>query len=194
LTAPDDWGWAAGSTLYGGVINGFSSGVAENHTHYYLGSTLATPVAGLKVGASFDYLDAFNYDSSGDTIWAAAGYASYQATEKLSFHARAEYMEGEASPDDFEFFALTGTIQYDLWENVISRLEIRWDKCMDSPFGTDNVFGGKNSDSPGTVTSAGESFEPVAERILNGLGISGAPASDDSDNAVLVALQLIYKF
>jgi len=28
-------------------------------------------------------------------------------------------------------FALTGTIQYDLWKNVLSRLEVRWDHAAD---------------------------------------------------------------
>ena len=33
---------------------------------------------------------------------------------------------------------LTGTIQYDLWKNVISRLEVRWDHSL----GGNNLFGG----------------------------------------------------
>ena len=28
---------------------------------------------------------------------------------------------------DLEYAELTGTVQYDLWKNVISRAEIRWD-------------------------------------------------------------------
>ncbi len=42
--------------------------------------------------------------------------------------------------------ALTGTIQYDLWANVISRLEVRWDHAADgsTPFGnTDSGSYGK---------------------------------------------------
>jgi hypothetical protein len=209
LTAPDDWGWAAGSTLYGGIINGFSSAAVDTQTHYYLGGTLATPVAGLKVGASFDYLDAHNYPSDGDSVWAVAGYGSYQATEKLSFHGRAEYLKGEAPVDDFELFALTGTVQYDLWENVISRLEVRWDHCIDSPFGSD-IFGGRSLDGGGNyeedfgVEAAGngnvESFEDyhdgsvVAENLFGGFFPSGIPGSHSRENAFLVALQFIYKF
>jgi hypothetical protein len=34
--------------------------------------------------------------------------------------------------------ALTGTVQYDLWKNVISRLEVRWDHTLDDF----NAFGG----------------------------------------------------
>lgn len=144
LTAPDDWGFLAGSTLYGGVVNGYDAnilglgwGYDENITSWYAGATLATPVTGLKLGASFDYLDVHNEDPS---VWALAGYASFQATEKLSLHARAEYVKGEDLPawtwnGVEKIYAFTGTIQYDLWQNVISRLEIRWDKADEDAFG-----------------------------------------------------------
>ena len=71
-----------------------------------------------------------------------AAYASYQATEKLSVHARGEYLRDRG---DQKFFgddvtgdrtnpnrslALTTDVQYDLWKNVISRLELRWDHSL----------------------------------------------------------------
>lgn len=214
LTAPDDWGWVGGSTLYAGIINGFSSSTIDAQTHYYLGATLATPVTGLKVGASLDYLEAHNYPSSGDNVWTVAGYGSYQATEKLSFHGRMEYLKGavpSAVGDDVELFALTGTVQYDLWENVISRLEIRWDRCMDSPIGTD-IYGGRVLTADGgyptevPIEAAGngyydpQGFEDyhsdslVIGDLFSGLGFGGAPSDHSSNDAFLVALQFIYKF
>jgi len=212
LTAPDDWGWVGGSTLYVGVINGFSSTTVDAQTHYYLGGTLATPVAGLKVGASLDYVEAYNYANGGEDIWTIAGYGSYQATEKLSFHGRMEYLKGSvpsAVGDDLELFALTGTVQYDLWENVISRLEIRWDRCMDAPGGTD-VFGGRilngSGDFEEDVSADGVGVDPdgfedyhtgdtlIGSHFSSHLGISGAPAGDSDNDSFLVALQFIYKF
>jgi len=37
-------------------------------------------------------------------------------------------------------FALTGTADYALWANVLSRLELRWDTALndDSPFGDED--------------------------------------------------------
>lgn len=148
LTAPSDWGWASGSTLYFGLIHGFNAGRlagAGDETHYYMGSTLSTPVKGLKVGLAFDYANNYNVAPAAiNNAWVIGAYASYQATEKLSFHGRFEY----GSVDDGRaFFApfvaskltgyeFTGTVQYDLWANVLSRLEIRWDRPDDiSPFG-----------------------------------------------------------
>ena len=115
LTAPSNMGWLAGSTLYAGFIAGFSpystpnAGVAGSQNggiqnNYYIGSTLATPVAGLKVGAAIDY--AHIRGNSGSIPGAVAGpvgagnqnvnnayaydlYVSYQATEKMSLHGRA---------------------------------------------------------------------------------------------------------
>jgi len=94
-------------------------------------------------------------------------YASFQATEKLSLHARGEY--AKVSPlfggTHARVLALTATAQYDLWQNVISRLEVRWDHATSG----DDLFGGKG----------GSVFAPVAP---------------DERNAVMVAANLIYKF
>lgn len=189
LTAPDDWGWAAGSTLYAGIVNGFSTGVAENQTSYYVGATVATPVTGLKFGASFDYVDVHNLPSNVDNAWAAALYASYQATEKLSFHGRGEYYNQDAgSGDDLELWALTGTVQYDLWANVISRLEVRYDKCADSP-GSKDVFGGRYSDSPKPSGEWDYDYDYSDAWGIGGTLADNAPSSGGDNDAWLVSLQ-----
>src|SRR3989449_478333 len=139
ITAPDSWGFMSGSTWYAGVVNGFSSEkYGDTQTSWYLGGTLATPVTGLKLGASFDILDLHTH---GET-WSVAGYASYQATDKLSLHLRGEYLRDRGEQkffgEDFDgartnpdrSLALTATAQYDLWKNVISRLELRWDHSL----------------------------------------------------------------
>jgi len=142
LTAPDDWGAIAGSSLYTGVIDGFGS-ATEDQSNFYIGATLNTPVKGLKVGGSYDYVE---HPGTGGATPGPAGraygaYASFQATEKLSVHGRLEYAEGypPATPGlARDIFEWTGTLQYDLWKNVLSRLELRWDHATDgSP-----AFGG----------------------------------------------------
>jgi opacity protein-like surface antigen len=47
-------------------------------------------------------------------------------------------------------FALTETVQYDLWKNVISRLEYRWDH---SASGQD-AYGGTSTDSAPSLKNA----------------------------------------
>jgi hypothetical protein len=167
LTAPDSMSFLAGSTLYAGIVNGYNSsvwgsGIGSDQTSYYVGGTLATPVTGLRLGAAFDYLD-YSQMSRDTAIgkvelnpyaWALAGYLSFQATEKLSLHERLEYTEEKfdltvdgTQPDnqhEAKIFALTSTVQYDLWKNVISRLEFRWDRSVNG----NNMFQGDTAGDP----------------------------------------------
>src|SRR5437867_1719105 len=132
FTAPESLGFMQGSTLYAGVINGFNSAGPHTQTSWYLGGSVATPVKGLKLGASMDYADIHDNNlSAGGYAGAYAAYLSFAASEKLSFHARAEYANtdqpGVVTPVDVnaagtalnlsgsKVFALTGTVQYDLW-------------------------------------------------------------------------------
>lgn len=195
FTAPSDWGWASGSTLYAGIVNGFNTAAGDAQTSFYVGGTLATPVTGLKLGAAFDYLtlDEYSYSNDADSIWTAGLYASYQASEKLSFHARGEYLNGETSADNLELYALTGTIQYDLWANVISRLEVRWDYCAGAPGGT-GIFGGSVGSGYASDYSTMCDVDYGAVGSILGNAFVGGGAGGGQKNAVLVALQVIYKF
>jgi hypothetical protein len=185
LTAPDSWGFLSGSTLYGGIVGGYSSGTPSvddvgdptvvnsgNRINYYAGVTLATPVTGLRLGAAFDYLTV--EDQQAET-WSLGGYASWQATEKLSFHGRIEYLadgipvlrtaaevDGDVIPPVplSKAMAMTATVQYDLWKNVISRLELRWDHALNNV----DSFGGTTVNEP------------------------------DQQNAWMLAANVIYKF
>jgi hypothetical protein len=154
VTAPESFGAMAGSTLYGGIVSGYNNAVGGFATYgdmmaqmmnLYAGMTLNTPVKGLKVGACYDYASAGN-NGGADTFsgfwWnSMGGYVSYQATEKLSLHGRGEYTWGNIDSGygfGRSMMALTGTVQYDLWANVLSRLEFRWDRSLHSgedPFG-----------------------------------------------------------
>jgi hypothetical protein len=179
LTAPDSAGALAGSTLYGGIVNGFNnsvlgSGAGNPTTSYYVGATVATPIDNLRTGVAFDYLNSHankNFGGNGLVAdlnsYSVALYASYQATEKLSFHARGEYFDtvteenlnGISGSSKVKIWSLTGTAQYDLWRNVISRVELRWDHGDNGAF-----FGG-------TV-----------------------PGQPDARNAWMLAGNVIYKF
>jgi len=178
ITAPDSMGPLAGSTFYGGIVNGYNNNVLGTGfglptMNSYIGATLATPVTGLRVGIAWDRLDVDTQTSApGANVvnldaWSLAGYVSFQATEKLSLHGRFEYVTGDVeSPAGATPFALAGngifattaTIQYDLWKNVISRLEFRWDAADHG-----KMFG----------------------------GTTGAPTRQ---NAFMLAANVIYKF
>ena len=176
LTAPDSLGRFAGSTLYAGIVDGYNSQIGNDVTSYYLGGTLNTGIKDLKLGASWDYAHAHD-NSFGPTGYAqaVAVYASVKASEKLSFHVRGEWFDitdGAASDSargqtsvggvPSEAFALTGTIQYDLWANVLSRLEIRWDHSL----AEGQPFGGSSTGSDGSTGSSKKNEVLIAANII----------------------------
>jgi len=148
VTAPEDWGFISGSSLSAYVINGFNAGTegGANQTSFYVGATVNTPWDWFKVGASYDHLATTDSTDSG-TSWYANAWALYGSVQvpdsKWSVHLRGEYANSDTSllvsgptgigtlanppGGNNEVFAMTATLQYDLWKNVISRLEFRWD-------------------------------------------------------------------
>ncbi len=146
LTAPDSWGALKGSALYGGFDIGQGAASASTE-EWYLGATINTPLTGLSFGASWDSIQ----DAAGINIFGVgydagyfqsiAGYAQYVINDKAKISARYEYANGTALSNLEtvngavlpygtlnKVMALTGTFEYDLWANVISRIEVRWDK------------------------------------------------------------------
>jgi len=168
VTAPQNWGWLAGSSMTAAMMHGWTSSAipepgdgpyAGDVTSVYAGVTLSTPVTGLKVGGAFDYRhvdDAkeIQGEYQGDT-YVYGLYASYQATEKLSLHARGEYMNDKSAlfqdtsdlqgaPSSYKVYEVTVTAQYDLWKNVLSRAEFRWDHADNGSFFGGSTFGSPN--------------------------------------------------
>jgi hypothetical protein len=185
LTAPDSWGFLKGSALYGGFDHG-QGAFSHDTTEYYAGATINTPVKDLSVGAAFDsiqHVDVAGFDAG--YFKSIAGYVSYKLTDKATVNGRVEWATGspiganaDANNSPFGYaggtpanpvnavLALTGTFQYDLWANVVSRLEVRWDHAAGGGAG----FGGT---------------EPIG----------GAFAVTDSKvNEVMIAANVIYKF
>jgi hypothetical protein len=161
FTAPTNWGFLGGSTLSGGVINGFNStspsiGLSPaDQTSWYVGATFLTPVTGLKFGASYDYAGVSGQpvtDGNSGYANAVGVYAAYQLTEKLGVYARGEYASTSVPTTlgSTKLVEGTLTLQYDLWKNVLSRLEFRWDHSAD---GT-HAFGGTTSDDEPTLKNS----------------------------------------
>jgi hypothetical protein len=199
LTAPDSWGSFKGSTLAAGFDDG-QGAVSHNREEVYVGTTINTPIKDLTFGASWDGIfhnDAPDFVTENDAdqgyFTAYAGYVSYKFTEKLTVNGRVEYAAGptlgawadnangvaffeEEGEDPYvrnplnKVLAVTGTVQYDLWANVISRLEVRWDHACNGQ----DAFGG--------VGAPGETE-------------FGAPTGlPDKKNEITVAANVIYKF
>ena len=167
ITVPKDMGFASGSTIYGGILNGGGNaspspyGVNSQETSFYAGVSLNTPVKELKVGATYDYKAVGNTALSKSGYQNATGvYGNYQVSEKFSLNFRGEYFSQSGylarGFDTAAQFAGAGvvlpksaiegtvTAEYDLWKNVISRVEFRWDHNTSSINNVNNVGFGPN--------------------------------------------------
>jgi hypothetical protein len=190
LTAPDSWGFLKGAVLNAGVIDGFAGvaapaaggGVGADFQNIHVSATIPTPWEAIKTGAALDIL---RRDAGADTM-ALAGYLSFHdvGIEKLKIHTRVEYFDNNnpaaagtvalggpvlagtnlGVDNTAEILAATITADYQLWANVISRLEYRWDHDLSG-----------NRNMPANVSN-------------------GAVTGRGSNNAHLIALNLIYKF
>jgi len=162
LTAPDSWGTLKGATLSVGGTDNTSDAGPKN---VYVGATVPTPLTALKLGAAYDYED---LGISAGHINVYGIYGTYTATDKLTFNVRGEFADqsgvlgggfGAAAPGGL--FAdpaaigassehgeeFTATASYQLWANVLSRVEARWDHAETVPFYANNsaTSGQKNA-------------------------------------------------
>jgi hypothetical protein len=161
FNAPSNWGWASGSAFYVGMVYGFggsnpsnqqgSTGLTAgsqggNQQNYYAGATLNSPWKDVTFGASFDFVQnvggtAYSYGPINNVHandYIVGLYNTIKATDKLSFNSRAEYWEIDGKSGSYQGgdggISLTETVEYDLWANVVSRLEVRYDKATSSAY------------------------------------------------------------
>jgi len=183
LTAPDSFGFLKGATLNAGVVTGqtgAAAAAAQSFQNIHVSGSLPTFWESIKLGVAYDLI---RNDNAADTTSLAA-YLTFKdvGIEKLSLNTRIEYFDNGGGLDlggaaqaargaanvagmgAAEILATTITLDYQLWANVLSRLEYRWDH---------DCSGGAHL--PGNVNSGG----------LTGAG---------NNNAHLVALSLVYKF
>jgi hypothetical protein len=149
LTAPESMGFLAGATLYGGVMYaGFGEDAfgGNDIINYYAGATAPTPLTAVTVGVAYDYQANGLFDNSYAN--AIAGYLSIKLSEKLKLNARGEYATGSpgaygtATGEKAELLGVTGTLDYSLWANAITRLEFRWDHDLSE----NGIFGPEDED------------------------------------------------
>jgi hypothetical protein len=112
-----------GAFVDAGVIYGHSFSRRVYSTEAYLGGAVSTPSKRFTFGLANYYRD----DAASLSLYAVDVYASFQASADLSIHSRVEYGRRLSGPIR-DILNLTETLQYDLWRNVISRLEVKWER------------------------------------------------------------------
>ena len=95
---------------------------------------------------TYNYVGTYSSSEHHVDVSVVGLYATYKATDKLSLNARGEWAHGDlhsysafqnfgestasgvsSSDNTGDAYELTGTVEYDLWANVMSRVEVRWD-------------------------------------------------------------------
>jgi len=164
VTLPEGAGSFKNSVISVGFVNGrngatgpgagLATATLVDVRNYYAGATFNTPVEGLQFGLAWDYRENGPGTPLGGSSDAYSGavYLGY-GKDKWKLNLRADYIQATAGQiytvapgrtDRDELGSLTGTIDYSLWENVLTRLEARWDRALsgDHPFGSydENAF------------------------------------------------------
>jgi hypothetical protein len=162
VTLPEQAGGFAGSALYLGVVDGLNGAGANTSNHditsFYAGATVNTPVKGLTFGVGYDYRNdgppvTGALLSDDNRAYAVAGYATFAFTEKFKASARIDYVNADngtfyGDPGSGAVYEITHTstrekllgstltVDYSLWDNVVTRLELRWDHSLtgDHPY------------------------------------------------------------
>jgi hypothetical protein len=143
LTAPESFGVFKGAQLTLGVVEAFQSGGKNN---YYAGLTLPTPIKALALGFAFDSIQNLGDASiatgqtAGGSSYTFGAYATYQATDKLGLAVRGEYVDG-SNGGIGNGEEITATLSYNLWANVVSRVEARWNHAEHFTTGTGGSLG-----------------------------------------------------
>ncbi len=147
LTAPESMGFLKGATLYGGIVD---TGIADDTLgnkdvlNFYGGATVPLGSSKFALGAAYDYRANGVFDGSYEN--SIGGYLTWQVTEKLKLNGRGEYATGSetavgsslgafgvSTGSPVELLGVTGTLDYSLWANAITRLEVRWDHTLSGP-------------------------------------------------------------
>jgi hypothetical protein len=135
FTLPDSLGFLGGSTLYVGYVDGSDEGQGvlqsngttaintDDNTLLYIGASVNTPIEGLALGIAYDDREWSNGLDS-DSV---AVYASYSLSDDASIALRYDNgtIEQGTAEDSFDNLALT--LDYSIWENVTTRLELGWE-------------------------------------------------------------------
>jgi len=155
VTLPESTGAMQNSVISIGYVGGQPGsttvpGQLHDTRNYYAGITLNTPLEGLQVGAAWDYREngaGITPTGTSNDAYAVALYVSY-GMDKWKLNLRADYTQAtdgtfynaalqNGVSDRNELGSITGTLDYSLWENVLTRLEVRYDRALggDHPFG-----------------------------------------------------------
>lgn len=152
LAVPDSLGFLGGSTVYVGYVNGNDDGNqhtwddagtadvdesgynGDDNTLLYIGASVNTPIEGVAIGVAYDdrVWETANGRTESDSV---ALYATYSLSEDASLSVRYDSGTVEFGGQEDSFDNLALTLDYSIWENVLTRFEMGWESGV-GPLGT----------------------------------------------------------
>jgi hypothetical protein len=122
VTAPDNLGFLAGSTVYVGYVNGAGSGVDNDSEDklLYVGASMASPIEGLSLGVAYDDREYGNGQADADAV---ALYAVLDVSDGVSLAARYDTVDDSSDTKSM----WSATLGYSIWDNVLTRLEYNYE-------------------------------------------------------------------
>jgi hypothetical protein len=139
---PDSFGPLDGTAFSAGYVNGRARTGAKTVQNLYL--ALGLPLPSDRWSLALVY-DARVLDGAGNDDSVFGAYLGHRLNDKLSLNLRGEIFQdgaklfnSESATEQTDGHGLTATLDYKLWENVISRLEYRWDH-------TDSLVNGRHN-------------------------------------------------
>ena len=144
LAVPDSLGFLGGSTVYVGYVNGNDDGNqhtwddastadvdesgynGDDNTLLYIGASVNTPIEGVAIGVAYDdrVWETANGRTESDSV---ALYATYSLSEDASLSVRYDNGTVEFGGQEDSFDNLALTLDYSIWENVLTRFEMGWE-------------------------------------------------------------------
>ena len=146
FTVPDSLGFLGGSSIYVGYVDGSDAGnwnigqtpddpatadvdetawvSNQDNELLYIGASVNTPIEGIAIGVAYDDRQ---WGNGGDSD-SVALYATYSLSEDASLSVRYDNGNidfGGGNEDSFDNLALT--LDYSIWENVLTRFEMGWE-------------------------------------------------------------------
>jgi len=127
----EQYGIFNGASAYYAVVNGSAAGGSES-THHYASVGMPLPIADTTLGFAWDYRH-FTQGGYTETFGAYFDYAPTDAS--YSVHLRGELAKSgdgnfggmtDATGNE-KLYAITGTVNFDIFENVLTRVEVRYD-------------------------------------------------------------------
>ena len=128
---PEGFGVFSGTAFSAGYVNGRERTGSTPIQNLYLAAGL--PLPSERWSLAFTY-DARMLSGRGNDDSVVGLYLGHQFSERFKLNVRGElFQEGarlfsaESAAEQSDGYGLTTTAEYRLWENVISRVEYRWD-------------------------------------------------------------------